>query len=405
MTMKRYFYYILAVCLLPVIASCENDDSDLSAIINDWVEPITIAVDSTALSEQADVPVTDVDDPAYNDYVENTNFNRSIFVHYDGETVAVTGSVSGVRVTVDGAHVTVNSSTTRCHYVLSGEADDGSFKVYSEHKFRITLSGLTLTNTTGAAINIQSGKTTYVVLAPDTDNSLTDGPTYSDVADEDCKGTFFSEGQLIFSGSGSLNVSSVGRHGLVSDDYMRFRPGVRLYVHSTSGHGIKSNDGVFIDGGVINVETTAAGSKALKCDSVVTVNGGRTTLITRGDCTIQTLAGVTDTTSCAALKCDYAFSMTAGTMRLYSSGDGGKGLNCLTDIAVAGGTLQAVTEGTRNEGSPKGIKSSGNTTITGGTVYSYSKRSVPLEVLGTFKLATGYTSLDETHRQLYHVVY
>ena len=59
-------------------------------------------------------------------------------------------------------------------YILSGTATDGSFKAYSEKKFKLTLNGLSLTSAQGAAINIQSGKRVFVEAVDGTVNTLTE---------------------------------------------------------------------------------------------------------------------------------------------------------------------------------------------------------------------------------------
>ena len=54
--------------------------------------------------------------------------------------------------------------------------------------------------------------------------------------------------QIIFSGSGILNVKGGYKNAIVSDDYIVFRPGNVINAGSTAGHGIKANDGVKIMG-------------------------------------------------------------------------------------------------------------------------------------------------------------
>jgi hypothetical protein len=131
------------------------------------------------------------------------------------------------------------------------------------------------------------------VLAEGTVNKLQDGATYTMVDDEDQKAALFSEGQIIFSGTGTLNAYAVGRAGIRSDDYIRIRPGVNIYVNSTALDGIRANDGIIIDGGVINVETTGNGAKGLRSEGPMTVNGGRVTAISHGDTRITTEDGTT----------------------------------------------------------------------------------------------------------------
>ena len=50
---------ILLLLAALLVTACTSDDTDFSDIINDVVEPVVVAVDSTALAEQRDVVVTD----------------------------------------------------------------------------------------------------------------------------------------------------------------------------------------------------------------------------------------------------------------------------------------------------------------------------------------------------------
>ena len=161
----KHISHILLLLAALLVTACTSDDTDFSDIINDVVEPVVVAVDSTALAEQRDVVVTDPTSEAYNDYVENSTFNRTLLIRYAGEQATVSGTVSGVTVSTNGAHVTVTSTVGRLNLRLTGASSNGSLKVYSENKYRLSLEGVTLTNPNGAAINNQCGKTLYVVLA------------------------------------------------------------------------------------------------------------------------------------------------------------------------------------------------------------------------------------------------
>lgn len=382
--------------------ACVNDDTDFSDLINggsndtipeETVTPIDIDLDFSTLDEVDDVVPTDEADPTYNDYEENTDWSYIINIDYDGETATLSGNTSRVRSTVTGGHVVIRSASARVNYVVTGSSDNGSLKIYSENKFKLTLAGVSLTNPTGAAINNQGGKSLYLVLADGTENMLADGATYTDIDGEDQKGALFSEGQVLVSGKGSLTIDGQGRHGLVSDDYFRFRPGCKVHVKCANGHGIKANDGITIDGGVLNIEISGDGYKGFRCDSTMTINGGRTTIVATGDASVTpaTDIALADTSSCAGIKCDYALTINGGNVLIKATGEGGKGVNNTGDIIVTGGALQVVTTGTKGLASPKGIKGDGRLTVTGGYVYSYSANGSPIDPDGGIFVADGYT--------------
>jgi len=394
--MRKIFYGLMALAMGTGLVSCVNDDTDMDEIIAQYqVEPASVELDFTALTEAPDVPVTDENDSAYNDYVENTSWSKVIEIKYSGDAAAVTGSVPGVTVQVQGAHVTVVNMAGPVKFVVSGLTSNGSLKFYGDKRFQVLLNNIDMTNPTGAAINNQGSKTMYVVLADGTTNHLQDGSQYTIVdEEEDQKAAFFSEGQIIFSGAGRLNVDATGRGGIRSDDYIRIRPGVNLYVNSIALDGLRANDGIILDGGVINIETSGAGAKGVRSGGPMTVNGGRLVAISSGDTRVETVDGVTDTTACAALYCDTLLTVNAGTVKLKATGDGGKGINGKGNMVIKGGSMTMVATGTNSLKKPKGVKLDGDFYISGGYFYTYSRRSDPMEVNGSTSVAPGYKTWD-----------
>ena len=392
---KILHYSLLLTALVLVMASCVKDDTDLADVVAQYqVEPVSIELDYSDLSETPDVPVTDENDSAYNDYVENSPWNKVIEINYNGNAVTVNGSVPGVAVQTDGAHVTVMNMSGPVKFVVSGKTTDGSLKFYGDKRFQILLNGAEITNPHGAAINNQGSKSLYVVLADGTASCLQDGPEYTMVDEEDQKATLFSEGQIIFSGKGKLDVIAVGRGAIRSDDYIRVRPGVKINVSSSALDGLRANDGIILDGGVLNIETTGAGAKGMRSGGVMHVNGGRLVAISHGDTRITDEEGIIDTAACAALYCDTLVTVNKGVLRLKATGDGGKGINANHNVVVKGGSIEAVATGTRIVKKPKGVKVDGNFAISGGYFYSYSRRSDPLDVSGTTLVAPGYKTYD-----------
>ena len=393
--MKKNLHFSLLLLALVGMASCVNDDTDMDDIIAQYmVEPAAVELDYSTLTEDDDTPVTDENDSTYNDYVENTSWDKVITIAYNGESATVTGTVTGVTVQASGAHVTVMNISGPVKFVVSGQTTNGSLKFYGDKRFQLQLNGADITNPTGAAINNQGSKSMYVVLADGTQNFLEDGSSYTMVEDEDQKAALFSEGQIIFSGKGQLDVTAKGRGGIRSDDYIRIRPGVKINVYSDALDGLRANDGIILDGGVINIESTGAGAKGVRSGGVMTVNGGRLIAITHGDTRVDVEDDQTDTTACAALYCDTLLVLNKGTIGLRATGDGGKGLNAKHNINIHGGSFTAVATGTRQYKKPKGVKIDGDFHIDGGYFYTYSRRSDPIDVSGGTTVAEGYKTYD-----------
>lgn len=328
---------------------------------------------------------------------------RSIYINYSKEQPSIVNPMaySGVDVAISGGDVTVNATTDEeLEYILSGECPDGSFKIYSNKKFALTLNGVNLTNSDGPAINVQSGKKVSVNLAEGTTNVLTDGNQYTPCGEEDMKATFFSEGQLIFSGKGTLQVTGNKKHGICSDDYIKIEEG-NFILKEIASDAIRANDYIQIDGGTLeiaaqgdgmdgdagfieinggtlNIQVAEDTSKGIKCDSIITINGG--------DITINTTGGVVveegDPSYCTGIKTDQTLTINGGNISITSTGEAGKGLSANGDIVVNNGTIHITTAGggstyTNTEGelddySATCIKADGNLYVYGGSITTLS---------------------------------
>ena len=403
---------------LPDMAADVNSDgeiniADVNAIIDiilgDGEEEITpkeIALDYSDLEEPAETIPEDEMASDYGDYVENTAWSTSVHINFDGDTAIVTGGSTSIFVNVSGAHVKVTSATKRVRFIVSGSTANGSLKIYSERKYQLQLNGVDITNPHGAAINNQCGKSLYLVVNEGTVNTLRDGDTYDMIEGEDQKATVFSEGQILVSGKGQLNIYSTGKSCMTSDDYIFVRPGTRLYCNSTSGHGIKAKDFVYIKGGVINMEIAADGAKGINCDSLVYITGGRTTIINSGttELSLDSLANVVST-GAAGVKTDWNMTMTGGTLNIKCTVDDAKGLNVTEPLLFSGGELNVVLTGKNATMDPKGVKCDTDCTIRGGSFYSCALQGRAMDVNGTLTVVPGYTVLNDKNYHLFEVKY
>ncbi len=342
----------------------------------------------------------------------------TVVIAYNGTSATINNPYqsSGVAVAVSGADVTVTSTNTTKEivYLLSGTATKGSFKIYSEYRYNITMKGVSLTNSAGPAINSQSSKKGTINILASTTNNLIDGATYT-TSKEDQKGTFFSEGQLSLMGTGTLNVTGLNKHAIVADDYIAIseanivvKSAVKDGIHAndylqidngnvsvtSSGDGIVAEEGyVAINGGTVTVNSVDDGIAApySGTDATITpyilIKGGKITVTTTGDkgnaiksesyTTIGTTDAVTLTVSgkgSKGIKTGGDFTLTSGTMKITTSGAAyydtidkdiaaPAGINCDKNLAIKGGTLTLISSGLGG----KGINVDGTATVSGGT--------------------------------------
>ena len=250
-------------------------------------------------------------------------------------------AVEGVTVTINGHDVTLNhGSTEGICYVVTGTTTDGSLTIDGKTDFELNLSNANITSTTTTALDLESKGNAYLVVSGT--NKLTDGTT------EDHKGALFSKGKLLISGDGSLDVYGTYKNGIHGKSNIVIDKGVNLYVKSTENNGIKAGDNMFINGGIINVEVSADGGKAINGDADITINGGRTTVIATGNGTWEvdeTLTYGGDTKAAAGIGSDGIFYMNGGELYAKAIGSGGKGVKADLEGYITGGKIRIITEG------------------------------------------------------------
>ena len=323
----------------------------------------TVNIDKTTAepTDKADAYYPDAEDD-----IAVNSFTTQVSIDLSNPTAK---TENGVTVTVNGNHIKADHGSEKgiC-YIVSGTTSKGSFTVVGDKKYEVMLNGANITNPDSAALNLLSKKRAYVVLADGTSNVLTDGTS----SQNDHKGALYCKGKLLFSGTGSLEVYGNYNNAIHSADYILFSTGSNIYAKSTANHGIKANDGIFINGGILNVEVSAAAAKGINCESNIVVSGGRTTVITTGNGTYDT--DDKEAKGSAGIKADSTFTMYGGELWLKSTGSGGKGINVDQGADFNGGSVYVVTTGSQykysnDTASPKGIKADGAITISGGRIW------------------------------------
>jgi hypothetical protein len=260
---------------------------------------------------------------------------NTVTIAYNGTSVTVDNPLeaAGVAVAVTGADVIVTAAAgiEGIIYVLSGSTPDGVFKIYSDSDLTLRLDGVQITNPNQPAVNIQADHEITVELVAGANNILTDGVTYAAApGGEDQKAAFFSEGQLIFIGPGSLTVNGLGsaQHGLGSDNFIAIQSGT-VVVTSAVRDGVHTNDGYFQDGGTVSVVGGYDGIDG--GDGPIEIAGGNLTVLIPG-------------ADRDAIKCSGTLQIAGGVLDLTVQGNQSKGLNA-ADILLTGGTVTMHTSG------------------------------------------------------------
>ena len=378
--MKRKACYFLMTISVAIMTGCTAEDPFESYYSNNYngmnnggnmsggssattgeLTSFDIAIDKTSTEPSSTASAFFPDDE---DVLENNEFTTLVTIDLSNPKAK---TENGVEVTVNGGHILANhNSVKKVCYVLSGTTTNGSFTVVGDKKYAVKLNNASITNPDSAALNLLSGKRAYIMLAEGSTSTLVDGAGGSQ------KGALYGKGKLLFNGSGSLSVTGNANNGIHSADYIVFNKGNNIYVKSTDNHGVKANDGVFINGGILNIEVSAAAAKGINCESHVMINGGRTMVVNTGEGTYD--SDEREAKGAAGIKADSIFTMNGGEVWLKSTGAGGKGISTDMEACVNGGSVYIVTTGgqyksNNDTSSPKGIKAEGNININGGRIW------------------------------------
>ena len=319
----------------------------------------------------------------------STVTDNSVEVSYSGDaaTVTVSGNIAPyIETTLSGAHVSVvqgegiGDDTGKVVYTLSGSSTDGEFYLEGSYKMDLELNGLTLTNPTGAPINLQNGKAVNVSVKKGTTNTLTD------CADGSQKACFVIKGHADFKGQGTLNVYGKTAHAIKTSDYMTVK-NLTLNILEAVKDGINANEyflmesgtltisgvgddaiqasldgtestgvttdhededtgNIYILGGTLTATATATAAKCLKSDATVAVSGGTLKLTAAGEID---LTDETDPSYTACIK-GTDFEQTGGDITLTVTGTAGRGISADDLLTVAGGTLTVNNSGEGKQG-------------------------------------------------------
>ncbi len=355
---------------------------------NEDTDEMTVkATDGTSITYKMD-DVADMDFRSVDNVVTIVYSDNSVVVNNPY-------AYAGVSVTAEGAHVTINStSSEEIEYQLSGSTTDGGLKIYQTNKSVVKLKGVSITNPTGAAINVQ-GKKLSLSAAADTENYLCDGETYNTPDGEKEKGTVYSKGKVELKGNGSCTIVSHNKHAICSDGDVSMTNGTFIVtgavsdaIHCDEGFAMEkgtlqispSDDGidagtgdVTISGGTIKATITADTAKGIKTDGNVTITGGSL------DFTMSGNAVVTDgdVSYCTVLK-GVDFTISGGNLTLNHTGKAGRGISADGNITISGGEFDFTLSGAgatytntskqTDSYVAKGIKSDAAIAITGGDI-------------------------------------
>ena len=204
-------------------------------------------------------------------------------------TLSPDGSTStDASVRIDGQTVTITQAGT---YQIAGTLGDGALIVESAENAKITLvlGGVSIKNTTGAAIQIATADDVTIELAEGTTNVLQSGEEV-DIAtategEEASGGALQSKVDLKIKGKGSLTVLGYLNNGIHCTKDLKIKNG-NISV-TALGHGIKGKNSVTVSGGTVTVTSGKDGITSDETENeekgFVTIEDGEIIITSAGD--------------------------------------------------------------------------------------------------------------------------
>ena len=269
-------------------------------------------------------------------------------------TLSPDGSTStDASVRIDGQTVTITQAGT---YQIAGTLGDGALIVESAENAKITLvlGGVSIKNSTGAAIQISTADDVTIELAEGTTNVLQSGEEVDIAAATESKeasgGALQSKADLKIKGKGSLTVLGYLNNGIHCTKDLKIKNG-NISV-TALGHGIKGKNSVTVSGGTVTVTSGKDGitsvGDGVSAETTLTVTGDVISIISGGGSAnaqqktdnmrdwwdFDNSASDDNSASCKGLKAGKALVISGGSITIDAQDDA---LHTDGDMTISGG--------------------------------------------------------------------
>lgn len=309
-----------------------------------------------------------------NDILSNNTFGDTIDIDFSASTAKLspdgtalgitTGGVTpltGVTVQKTTYGITITSTVSeKIKYTLTGTLS-GTLTVLSSNAYQLYLNGVTINGSAGPALDLESTPKAFIVAASGTTNKLTDSSSRSMTM----KAAVYGGGPMIFSGSGTLNVTGSYKHGIFSDDYIRVL-GPAINVSVSTKDAVRSVNGFIFDDGTLTItatgKTTDDESKGIIVEGVEGTGAGKGFIVINGGNITVTSVGKAITAGWDVDE-DATTSTTSDDPNPYMIINNG-----VITLTTTGTPYEYASGGTTVSCSPEGLEAKTNLTINGGNI-------------------------------------
>ncbi|MFI3226557.1 MAG: carbohydrate-binding domain-containing protein [Clostridia bacterium] len=241
--------------LIGVISGCSSsqDTSTIEIVKDTTTSTSTATTPTVSTASTADLDIIQLD-------YDNIFSTKDYEVGYISDTVINisladnASSCDDSSVSIDGNIITVSSEGT---YVFTGSLSDGQIVVDSDDtaKIQIVLDGVTISNSSSAAICVLEADKVFVTTSQD--STLTSTIIEDETAETNIDAVIFSKADLTLNGDAPLIIVSSNGNGITSKDDLVITSGD--YTLTTDGHGLDANNSIRIANGSFDITSIKDG--------------------------------------------------------------------------------------------------------------------------------------------------
>lgn len=297
-------------------------------------------------------------------------------------------SINGEGALAENSIVTI---TNAGNYSVGGTLNNGQIIVDTEDTgvVRLILNNTDITCGDNAPIYVKNAEKVILVLAKGTENTVTDGSSYSST-EEDANAAIFSKQDLTIYGDGSLMVNGNYNDGITSKDGLIIASG-NISVKAVDD-GIRGKDYLIVKSGNITVN---AGGDGLKSDNdevsgtgFISIENGTFILIAAGD-------GIQASQDILIYDGEINLTTGGGSSKSVSSTTSAKGLKSGISIITYGGniTINAADDAVHSDGNIQVYDGTFNLASGDDGIHAESDLTI---ILGNIAITKSYEGLESS---------
>lgn len=321
----------MAQFMAVALSACEKPESSKSDIQNLSYGASVDASSSSVASE------TEQEDSGN---VENIPEKADCGIEFSEDGAEIMGEGAEA----EGTSVVISKAGV---YSVKGSCSDGRITVNAgkDDKVTLMLEGLELTSSNGSAVDCEEAKELVLFVSDKSVNTFSDGSHVSE--DEDAPDSaVFSRVNMVITGSGTLNVNGLFNDGIKSKDGLAINGG-SIWVNSVDD-GIVGRDYIKVTGGMVTVNAAGDGLKSTNdkdsTKGYISVSEGSMIDIESGKDGIQA---------------ETSLSVDGGKITITAGGEA-------ADAEVKASVSPFDRDNMENSESVKGLKAGADITISGG---------------------------------------